>query len=84
MMNDTADSEPVTSATSVKTKPPNMKTTSQAKKYTAMAPKLRRQATKLKKSAFTGVTSCQCTKAGACQNIKDNGRYKIKAVQVAN
>ena len=39
---------------------------------TRNAQKLRRQATRLKKTLLATGTACQCTSAGACQNISDN------------
>ena len=44
-----------------------------------MAAKFLTQAIKLKNKALMGDTSCQCTKAGACQNISDNGKYSAIA-----
>jgi hypothetical protein len=83
MTKDTADSDPVVAATSVSTKPPKLNTANHMKKKTTMAVKFLTHAIKLKNSALMGDTSCQCTKAGACQNISDNGKYSAMAAQVA-
>ena len=41
------------------------------------------QAVRLKNRLLTAGTPCQYTKAGACQNNADKGRYKSSAVHTA-
>ena len=61
-------------AKSVTARPTTSKSATHTRPKTAKAPKFFQQAQKLKNMLFTGDTSCQCTSAGACQNISDSGR----------